>query len=302
MRYGLLLLAFVCLALTAEIVNETGELVIYRQADGTEVALKKHPQKVVVGYLSFAPVWDQAGGKAAGIVENKAEEAVPGAMRDLPKIGSGMTPELEKVMLLDPDLVLVSDKITRHQAIAKQLRAAGVPVLSLTYNNFDDYRQILDLFCRLNGQTGAADATLSLVAAVCESAKQQPPVRFAAVFVTANGISLESSESNAGKIMAKLHGVNIRPPGGPLRLPFSLEQLLLDDPDLIVIITMGDAAALRDKVRQELLEQPAWRELKAAKQGRVHFLDPKLFLFLSGPRFPEAFQNMYQIMYPGAAQ
>jgi len=301
MKYCLLLLAFALFSLTAEIVKETGDTIVYRQADGVCVTLNKHPQKVVIGYLSFAPVWDQAGGKAVGIVANKADEAVPEAMRDLPKIGTGMTPELEKVMLLDPDLVLLSDKITRHQAVAKQLRAAGVPVLSLTCNNFDDYRQILDLFCRLNGASGAADATLSQVEAVCDRAKQHLPVRFAAIFVTANGISLESDESNAGKIMAKLNGINVRPPGGPLRLPFSMEQLLLDDPDVIVMITMGDAAALRDKVKHELLDQVAWQELKAAKQRRVHFIDPGLFLFLSGPRFPEAFQNMYQLMYPGDA-
>lgn len=307
MKFLLMIVAFVCLSLAAEIVRETTDAVVFRQADGVEVTLRKHPQKTVIGYLSFAPVWDQAGGKAVGIVDNKADEAVPESMRDLPKIGTGMTPELEKVMLLEPDLVLLSDKITRHQAAAKQLRAAGVTVLSLTYNNFDDYRQILDLFCRLNGDAGADDfapakATLSQVAAICEKAKPQPPVRFAAIFVTANGISLESDESNAGKIMEKLNGVNVRPPGGPLRLPFSMEQLLLDDPDLIVIITMGEAAALRGKVKHELLDQTAWLELTAAKQGRVHFVDPGLFLFLSGPRFPEAFRTMDQLMHPGDSE
>ena len=82
------------------------------------------------------------------------------------------------------------------------------------------------------------------------------------------------------------------------RLKYSFEQLLIDDPDIILINTMGDSKALQKKFTRDLISQPAWQQLKAAKTGRVHFLPPELFLYMAGSRYPEAFLHLAKLLHP----
>ena len=62
---------------------------------------------------------------------------------------------------------------------------------------------------------------------------------------------------------------------------------------------MGDAEGLKEKFRRDFMERPAWKTLSAAKNGRVHFLPVDLFLYMPGPRYPEAFRELAKLLYPG---
>ncbi len=302
MKRFIFLLLFLALSVFADIVSESDMEVIYRQPDGVEVRLPKHPKRVVIAYLSLAKVWEQSGGKAVGVLGAKNDSALPESMRNLPKVGTGMLPNLEKVMLLEPDLVLLSAKIERQRASARQLRESGVAAVCLPYNHYRDYLEILDLFCRLHGKTvrelPAARRTVEEVEAVCRETAGCPRPTCAILFASASSFSLESEATNAGTIAAMLGAVNILKTSGTLRVPFSFEKFLLEDPDVIFIVTMGDAEALREKVRTEWMNRPVWKELKAAKAGRIHFLPSDLFLFQPGPDYPKAFRYMAGLLYP----
>jgi len=303
MNRFIFLLLFLTLSAFAGIVRENDTEVVYRQPDGVEVRLPKHPKRTVIAYLSLAKVWEQAGGKAIGVLGARSDSALPESMRDLPKVGAGMLPSAEKVMLLEPDLVLLSAKIERQRASARQLRESGIAAVCLPYNHYRDYLEILDLFCRLHGKTvrelPAARRTVDEGEAVCRETAGRPRPICAILFASASSFSLESEATNAGNIAAMLGAVNILKSSGTFRVPFSFEKFLLEDPDVIFIVTMGDAKALREKVRADWMNRPVWKELKAAKAGRVHFLPSELFLFQPGPDYPKAFRYMAGLLYPG---
>ena len=67
---------------------------------------------------------------------------------------------------------------------------------------------------------------------------------------------------------------------------------------MILVVTMGNEKALRTKFEREFCAHPAWKELRAARGGRVHFLPPELFLFMPGPEYPEAFRQLASLLYP----
>ena len=72
----------------------------------------------------------------------------------------------------------------------------------------------------------------------------------------------------------------------------------MENPDVIFVVTMGKAPALKKKFEKEFASQPAWKSMKAAKNNRVHFLPPQLFLYMAGPDYPEAFRYMAKLLYP----
>ena len=283
------------------IVSESAETIRYREVDGTETLLTKHPRRTIVGNASFADPWFTAGGSAIGVPTVRSQQALPEQARDLPRIGVLRSLNLEKIFAMKPDLVLINANLHAHRAVRHHLIDAGIPNVALDYANFHDYIGILDLFCRLNGGSVETNSTakriISQVRKLTEEAARLPSPRFAVLFVASGGFVLESGDLNVPTMAAMLGGTNIAKQGAG-RLKYSFEQLLIDDPDIILINTMGDSKALQKKFTRDLISQPAWQQLKAAKTGRVHFLPPDLFLYMAGSRYPEAFLHLAKLLHP----
>ena len=283
------------------IVSESAETIRYREVDGTETLLTKHPRRTIIGNASFADPWFTAGGTAIGVPTVRSQQALPEPARDLPRIGVLRSLNLEKIFAMKPDLVLINANLHAHRAVRHHLIDAGIPNVALDYANFHDYIGILDLFCRLNGGSVETNSTakriISQVRKLTEEAARLPSPRFAVLFVASGGFVLESGDLNVPTMAEMLGGTNIaRQESG--RLKYSFEQLLIDDPDIILINTMGDSKALQKKFTRDLISQPAWQQLKAAKTGRVHFLPPELFLYMAGSRYPEAFLHLAKLLHP----
>lgn len=283
------------------IVSESAETIRYREVDGTETLLTKHPRRTIVGNASFADPWFTAGGSAIGVPTVRSQQALPEQARDLPRIGVLRSLNLEKIFAMKPDLVLINANLHAHRAVRHHLIDAGIPNVALDYANFHDYIGILDLFCRLNGGSVETNSTakriISQVRKLTEEAARLPSPRFAVLFVASGGFVLESGDLNVPTMAEMLGGTNIaRQESG--RLKYSFEQLLIDDPDIILINTMGDSKALQKKFTRDLISQLAWQQLKAAKTGRVHFLPPELFLYMAGSRYPEAFLHLAKLLHP----
>ena len=283
------------------IVSESAETIRYREVDGTETLLTKHPRRTIVGNASFADPWFTAGGSAIGVPTVRSQQALPEQARDLPRIGVLRSLNLEKIFAMKPDLVLINANLHAHRAVRHHLIDAGIPNVALDYANFHDYIGILDLFCRLNGGSVETNSTakriISQVRKLTEMTAELPSPRFAVLFVASGGFVLESGDLNVPTMAEMLGGTNIaRQESG--RLKYSFEQLLIDDPDIILINTMGDSKALQKKFTRDLISQPAWQQLKTAKTGRVHFLPPELFLYMAGSRYPEAFLHLAKLLHP----
>lgn len=283
------------------IVSESTETIRYREVDSTETLLTKHPRRTIIGNASFADPWFTAGGSAIGVPTVRSQQALPEQARDLPRIGVLRSLNLEKIFAMKPDLVLINANLHAHRAVRHHLIDAGIPNVALDYANFHDYIGILDLFCRLNGGSVETNSTakriISQVRKLTEEAARLPSPRFAVLFVASGGFVLESGDLNVPTMAEMLGGTNIaRQESG--RLKYSFEQLLIDDPDIILINTMGDSKALQKKFTRDLISQPAWQQLKAAKTGRVHFLPPELFLYMAGSRYPEAFLHLAKLLHP----
>ena len=136
------------------------------------------------------------------------------------------------------------------------------------------------------------------VEVVCAKSKKLGRPKCAIVFAAASGFTLESRQTNTGLMAEMLGAENVVRGAGPMRVRFSYEQLLLENPEVIFVVTMGDAAGLRRKFEQEFMAQPAWQSMKAARSGRVHFLPPELFLYMPGPDYPKAFRQLARLLHP----
>lgn len=304
--YLLLLLLFALPSAHAAgpgVVSETATAIRYRQPDGLEVTLPKHPKRVVIGYGSLVPVWYCAGGTAIAIPDIHSKTALPPEARSLPSVGFFSSLNIEKILELKPELVVLMGKIGSHVRLRELLATMKIPAFTVKYDNYRDFEALLDLFCRLNNtdpeRCEAARTVTEGVNRIVAQAGQYPAPRFTTVFAQAAGFRAETDLANTSCMLSMLGGKNTVPPSGGLRTGFSIEQLLLDNPDVIFVVMMGNTQTLEEKFRKEIMSQPAWKKLRADQTGRVHFLPSDLYLYLAGPRFPEAFLHLAQLLYPG---
>ena len=298
--YLLLLLLFALPSAHAAgpgVVSETATAIRYRQPDGLEVTLPKHPKRVVIGYGSLVPVWYCAGGTAIAIPDIHSKTALPPEARSLPSVGFFSSLNIEKILELKPELVVLMGKIGSHVRLRELLATMKIPAFTV------NFEALLDLFCRLNNtdpeRCEAARTVTEGVNRIIARIRGLPSPRFCTVFAQAAGFRAETDLANTSCMLSMLGGKNTVPPSGGLRTGFSIEQLLLDNPDVIFVVMMGNTQTLEEKFRKEIMSQPAWKKLRADQTGRVHFLPSDLYLYLAGPRFPEAFLHLAQLLYPG---
>lgn len=290
------------LLLSAEMISETAETLSFRQRNGETVTVHKRPKRAVVLHISLTGIWYAAGGKAVARPHAPRLRVLPEAARDLPDVGNYYNPDMEKLLSLNPDLVLLHSKRGKHWEIQKLLRAAGVESVCVDYANYDDFLRLLDFFARLNGNPPEAFALRKCIAdevdALCRAAEAHAKPSFLCMIAAGDGFLSETPHGNTANMAARLGARNVVPGASPVRVKFSMEQLMLADPDVIFLLRTGPEGKSAASVCADLDKRMEWRNLKAVRSGRVYMLEPEMFLYLPGKRYPDVFRKLAELLYP----
>jgi iron complex transport system substrate-binding protein len=78
----------------------------------------------------------------------------------------------------------------------------------------------------------------------------------------------------------------------------SFEEILNEDPDIIVLMPCGFPV---ERTLQEItimLELPGWSALKAVQQNRIYITDGNQYFNRSGPRITDSIEIMAEIINP----
>lgn len=232
----------------------------------------------------------QAGDRIVGVTTycHRPEEA---GKKD--KVGTILEVNLEEIVVRKPDLVLATP-LTDPRAIEK-LKSLGIRVhqFPLARNFSELNRQFLELG-RLIGKAGLAEEAVARaegeVSRIQETLKGRPRIR---VFIQVGAQPLFAANRDyfLNDLIELAGGINParEAPGGGL---YSLEKVVEDNPDVIIIATMG-LAGQAEKTRWENLAV-----LKAARNKRIYVVDPDRFCNPTPVTFGEAFREMIRILYP----
>jgi iron complex transport system substrate-binding protein len=214
-------------------------------------------------------------------------------------IGSAYTPSLEIIAGANPDLI-VADSVLQPQ-LADTLDDLGVPVLYVGAESFDDviegYRIIGEALNAPEGQEQAA-ALEDLLAEVESRLPAEKP-KVLIVNGTPADFFAALPESYVGDLVRMAGGDNVAA-GQPSNAPFpgytklSLETIVAAPPDVVVAIT----AAPGQTISEGLAANPAWAEVPAVANGRVHEIDAQIFLQAPGPRAGEGLETLAKLLHP----
>lgn len=263
------------------------------------------PKRTAALIGSFADVWCLAGGKDSLVAaaDDTWTQFDLDLSEDVVHLGGVKTPNLEKLLSAQPDLVIGSTKTSADLELQATLERMGVPVLYFNVSTFEDYLRMLKICTELTGHPEyytmyGTDIQEKVDAAIDRISGEQPSV----LYVRASGSSCKiknSKDSVLGEMLADLGCRNIADNEESLLESLSMETILAQDPDYIFAVLQGsDTEKAQKSLQEALLNNPAWNSLTAVKEGRFYIMDQKLYNLKPNARWGEAYENLADILYP----
>ncbi len=229
------------------------------------------------------------------LVGNTSYCVHPEAAKSKAKIGSVMSFSVEKVLSLQPDLVLASN--LSPAGSLKKLRDMGISVVQFHQatsftdicEQFMTLGRILDLESRALNLVNAAEHKVSAIRQQV-SALPRPKV-----FLQVGSHPLAGSigRSFTHDFIVLGGGVNISEQQlSPATNP---EKVVAENPDVIIIAMMGSESGLAEQQRKNWMTMPV---IKAVRNDRVHVLDPDLVCSPSPATFANTLEIIAGLIHP----
>jgi iron complex transport system substrate-binding protein len=222
----------------------------------------------------------------------------PEAARQLPRVGSYIRLDLERIVGLRPDLCIASQDGNPRRAI-ERVTAMGIPVYVVNPQNLAFIKQtVILLGDLLQAEEKAAviardmETRMARVRRAVEMVKERPAVFFqvddAPMVSVGSGTFIDELIQLAG-------GRNIA--AGAIVYPrFTWEELLRRQPAVVIITSMAGG-------RSEARLQASWDEwpqVEAVRNHRVHVVDADLF-DRATPRLVNGLELLAALLHPELA-
>jgi len=238
------------------------------------------------------------------IIARDRNSNFPEAVLDKPIVASSSyDPNVELILEMSPDLVLADDMLFYNQEALDKLESAGIAVIMENLSNVTRIKTVIANLGLILECEDRADEIIDFIekyeSFIEERIRDLPESRKPQVYIEwwAPWQSFGKG-SAANKIIYDAGGINIA--GGidhpaPLLTP---EFVVDRNPDIILRMAPADAignlTAFR-AVRNEILNRPELREVKAVKNEKVYIYDPTI---LEGLRYPIGLIYLAKCFHP----
>lgn len=261
-----------------------------------EIQIEGVPQRVI----SLAPSNTEIlfalglGDKVVGVTEFCD---YPPEVKEVEKV-SGVEPNLEKIVELQPDLVVYIGGAAQLEK-AQAMEELGLKVLILAPSDIEGIFADIEL---VGKATGTEDKARELVAQLrrrveevttkVAGAEDKPLVFYEVDATDPSRPYTAGPGSFIDALITMAGGVNL---GGSAEMEwaqFSAEEIIAQDPQIIIL---GDAnyGVAPDSVRA----RPGWEAITAVKNGAIYPIDD-ILVSRPGPRIVEGLEELARIIHP----
>ena len=262
---------------------------------GRSVNIVNIPQRII----SLAPSNTEIlfalglGEKIVGVTEhcNYPSEALKKA-----QIGGFSTPNIEKIIALQPDLILAAD--IHAKEIIPALEERGLAVFALAPENLDGILEDIRMVGKITGQEKEAIKLVTqmgnrfkAVTDKTQNLNERPSVFY---ITWHNPLYSVGSETTIHELIEMAGGINIAQDIVG-HTTIDIETVIAHDPDVIIACT-GHGEA-EDEPFEWAKEEPWLEVTEARKNNRVYQIDADL-VSRTGPRIVDALEEFASFIHP----
>ncbi|TDL32981.1 ABC transporter substrate-binding protein [Jeotgalibacillus sp. S-D1] len=272
--------------------------VTVKDATGEEITIEEQPEAIVSMIPSNTEI-AYALGLDEAIVGASDYDNYPEEVNDVEKIG-GLEFNVEKIISLQPDLVLAHDSNANQDAGLQQLKDAGIKVVMI--ENATDFNQVYETIGMIGKVTGKAEEAEQIVTDMQED--------FAEIEEKAASIE----EGDRKKVMVDVSGLpEVYVAGNNTFMQEMLDLIQADnvakDQEGFVMLSEEEIVSRNPETvvltYGEFVEDPiaqwsshgGFSEVEAVKNEDLHVV-PSDPVNRSGPRLVEGTQELAKAIYP----
>lgn len=256
---------------------------------------------VVAATVSATQVLDKLDANVIGIPTTKMP--LPEKFKGLPEVGQSMSPDLEIVASLKPD-IFVMDSMFKD-SVEKSMKEYD---LNTFYFETGTYTEFIASIEKLGQEINKEKEAINIIKElkkIEDQAKSKnkngkaPTV--AIIFGGGENFMLATETSYLGDLVKTIGGENITNKlEGDMEsdyVQFSLEQILEQNPDYVLRFAHGNIEETKKSFDDAFDKNPAYKELDAYKNGKIIDLDPAIFNVSANLSVKEAITTLGNILY-----
>lgn len=268
--------------------------------DTNEVANVAEEKTVVVATVSGTQVLDRLDAEVVGIPTTQME--IPEQYKGLPEVGQAMSPDLEIVASLEPDLFVMDNSF--KESVEESLKEYDLNTFFLKTGTYTEYvESIEELGKAINKEEEATELVNELkeaqTAAANKKSDKSPTV--AIIFGAGENFMLATETSYLGDLVKSIGATNIASnidgAAESAYVQLSLEQVLQQNPDYVLRFAHGNLEETKKSFDEAFDKNPAYQELDAVKNNKVVDLDPSVFNVSANLKVKDALTSLGDILY-----
>ena len=265
--------------------------IIVKGSDGVAVTIEKRPERII----TFAPsntemVFGVGAGSAVVGVDTYSDWPSP-AVDAIARVGDLFSFSLEKVVALNPDLILAAparDVVPKMREIGLKVVVTDAATLQQIYDNVAMIGEITDRQDSAAALIADMQVRIDAVAARAAGATKHPRVFYE---VWNDPLISAGPGSFIHDMILRAGGVNVAGDAKQAYPMVSLEAIVQADPQVIITADSQWAQGL------VTLKFPAWLSTSAALTGRILVVDPAILEHPS-QRIVEGFEAVARFLHP----
>lgn len=261
----LLTLAFLCISLPALAARTLTDDV------GRSVTVPDHPHRLICLMPSLV---DDVYGLGAGsdVIAVSDYTKYPPEAKAKPTVGLPLSPSLEAIVSLHPDLVLADGELNRGETVS-ELQKLGIPVFTVTAQGIDGiYKSIVSIGRALNREQ-EADRLVGTLKEREKAVRQRvagKPVVNVLMPIWYDPIMTIGKNAYITNLIEAAGGHSVTSDMGEEWPEISLEAVLVRAPDALLLVRGSKMSV------EAIRTRPGWLTMAAVKNNRIYYVDDRI--------------------------
>jgi cobalamin transport system substrate-binding protein len=267
--------------------------------EGTKVDLAAEPAKIV----SLTPATTEtlfALGAGDRVVATDDGSDFPEQAVALPHVATFNNVDVEKVVALEPDLVIAGGLGFSPPESITKLRSLGLPVIVLYASSVDGVYHDIELLGAATGTSEAGQALtasmrsdLETVSTAASAQGSKPRVYYEVGYDDVTGAIYAPAADSFVAEMVTLAGADAITTDDPASYEIPLEKLIERDPQIIVLGTNP----YYNPTPAAVMARPGWKAMTAVRNKDVRPVRD-IEITRPGPRLPVGLRNLVTGIWP----
>lgn len=277
----LMMIAAGCGQTASKSAKETSEGSVHIQDfAGRDITFDKVPEKIVALSNGDMSIVYALGGEVVG----RPSAELPSSLKKAEhakQIGTTHQMDLEQITSLKPDVVLGNKQLNEKDI--SSIEGIGSKLVLTQANSVKDIQKQITLFGKMLNKPAQAKKLNNQIDQKIASLKgSSKGIRTLVVYGAPGTYMSALPNSLSGNLLELVGGKNIAADAPaieqfPQYAQINTENVIRSDPDLILLMTHGNAEEVKKGFLNEMEQNPAWNDVKAVKEGRIEILPNDLF-------------------------